>query len=209
MTQEESKHTKEKILSAAYDLFGDKGIEGTSMREIALSADVALSAINYHFSTKNLLAKAVLQECILRFKSNVETVVKENWELSFEDLIIAVFRSIMTDANHFARTFKLIQSTEIDMDFDEKTQEDFETGPPGSKLLLAHLSEQLPHSLSEEDKKWMVQCLFMLVDYYALFSQTSIMKNPVIQKHCNNEKFEKNLRQLVRAMLVYLKINDR
>ncbi len=51
---------KETILSTAMQLFGQKGFEGTSIREIAKAADVNLAMINYYFGSKeNLFEKVV------------------------------------------------------------------------------------------------------------------------------------------------------
>jgi AcrR family transcriptional regulator len=51
--------TRAVILDAAERLFSDKGIEGTSVREITKAAGVNLGAINYHFGTKDHLALEV------------------------------------------------------------------------------------------------------------------------------------------------------
>lgn len=53
----ESSHAKTRtlILDTAEQLFGEKGVEGTSVREIVRKAGVNLGAINYHFGTKDAL----------------------------------------------------------------------------------------------------------------------------------------------------------
>ncbi|GAB4152806.1 MAG: hypothetical protein Fur0037_21620 [Planctomycetota bacterium] len=52
--------TRNAILDAAEDLFARSGFEATSLRAITKKADVNLAAVNYHFGTKENLAKAVL-----------------------------------------------------------------------------------------------------------------------------------------------------
>ena len=44
--------TKNRILEAATKLFANKGMAGTSTRDIAKEADVNLASINYHYKTK-------------------------------------------------------------------------------------------------------------------------------------------------------------
>jgi AcrR family transcriptional regulator len=53
--------TKERILDAAEELFAKGGYNGTSVRAISKKADAFLSAINYHFGSKEGLHHAVLE----------------------------------------------------------------------------------------------------------------------------------------------------
>jgi len=52
--------TKERILDAAEQLFGEFGPSNTSMRTITTAAGVNLAAVNYHFGSKEKLIDAVL-----------------------------------------------------------------------------------------------------------------------------------------------------
>ena len=52
--------TRTKILDAAEQIFADKGINGASLREIMLAADVNIAAVNYYFGSKADLLKAVI-----------------------------------------------------------------------------------------------------------------------------------------------------
>jgi AcrR family transcriptional regulator len=56
--------TRERILDAALDLFGERGFAGTSVRDIAGRAKVNVAAISYHFGGKAELYRAVAQEVI-------------------------------------------------------------------------------------------------------------------------------------------------
>ena len=50
--------TKERILSAAEDLFAQYGFSGTSLRQVTAHAEVNIAAVNYHFGSKeNLVAE--------------------------------------------------------------------------------------------------------------------------------------------------------
>jgi AcrR family transcriptional regulator len=50
--------TRERLVDAALAVFGDVGFEGASTREIARRAGVALAALPYHFTTKDVLWRA-------------------------------------------------------------------------------------------------------------------------------------------------------
>jgi len=55
-----SADTKTRILDSAEKLFGLKGIEETSLRDITTDAQVNLAAVNYHFQSKESLTDAVI-----------------------------------------------------------------------------------------------------------------------------------------------------
>lgn len=52
--------TKTRILDAAEKLFGEKGFDATSLRDITAEADVNLAAVNYHFQSKESLIDATV-----------------------------------------------------------------------------------------------------------------------------------------------------
>src|SRR5271157_2010543 len=52
--------TKTRILDAAEKLFGEKGFDATSLRDITTEADVNLAAVNYHFQSKESLIEAAI-----------------------------------------------------------------------------------------------------------------------------------------------------
>src|ERR1700685_1814561 len=56
----EKPDTKSRILDAAENLFGNKGFDATSLRDITAEADVNLAAVNYHFQSKESLIDAVI-----------------------------------------------------------------------------------------------------------------------------------------------------
>jgi TetR/AcrR family fatty acid metabolism transcriptional regulator len=56
--------TSEKILSAARELFEEKGFDLTSVREIATKADVNVALINYHFGSKENLLLAIMEQSV-------------------------------------------------------------------------------------------------------------------------------------------------
>ena len=65
-----SKKTKEKILSAAYQLFAEKGYEGATTRQIAALSGQKLFSISYHFTSKEQLYSAVIDNIINTIKSS-------------------------------------------------------------------------------------------------------------------------------------------
>ena len=61
MASSRSIQTRDAILDAAERLFAERGHDNTSMRQITQAAQVNLSAVNYHFGSKDTLIEAVFQ----------------------------------------------------------------------------------------------------------------------------------------------------
>ncbi|MEM8673775.1 MAG: TetR/AcrR family transcriptional regulator [Cyanobacteria bacterium P01_G01_bin.67] len=60
MTDTNVTDTKEQILNVAERLFAEHGFAGTSLRNVIREAEVNLSAVNYHFGSKEGLLRAVI-----------------------------------------------------------------------------------------------------------------------------------------------------
>jgi len=68
---------RDRILRVAEKLFGDKGYNGAPMREIASTAKVALSQLNYYFQSKQDLYRAVFLSRGLRITSERTRLLAE------------------------------------------------------------------------------------------------------------------------------------
>lgn len=63
--------TREKLLLAALELFGQYGFEGVSTRQLAEQAGVNLQAINYYFGNKRGLYNAVADYLVERLRTRI------------------------------------------------------------------------------------------------------------------------------------------
>ncbi len=59
-TQKDSEKTKARLIEAAGQLFAEKGLKAVTVRDIAAEAGTQISALNYHFRSKDELYKEVL-----------------------------------------------------------------------------------------------------------------------------------------------------
>ncbi len=66
--QSRSAHTRERILSAARELFVERGYDGTTIRQIAARSGLTDPAIHYHFSNKQHIFEAVLSPLVLNLR---------------------------------------------------------------------------------------------------------------------------------------------
>lgn len=97
--KKQAPETSESILRAATTLFSQKGINGTTTREIADLAGVNIAGLHYHWGGKEDLLKAVYQRVIEELLSHVSKIfetstahLKESIEVHlgrFHDFFIA------------------------------------------------------------------------------------------------------------------------
>ena len=62
-----AKDTKERILTAALDMFSQKGYEGTNIRELSASLGLVKSGIYKHFESKEAIWNALLDRMIIYY----------------------------------------------------------------------------------------------------------------------------------------------
>src|SRR5450432_2452316 len=81
---------REIILSTAMKLFGQKGFEGTSVREIASGADVNPAMISYYFGSKEKLFENVVEHKASYLKGIFEELVTNTSIPQIEKLYIVI-----------------------------------------------------------------------------------------------------------------------
>ena len=57
-------NTREQILEAAWNLFGERGFEDVSVRDVTNAADVNLASVSYHFGGKEGLIQETVKRCM-------------------------------------------------------------------------------------------------------------------------------------------------
>ena len=81
---------REIIIVTAIKLFGEKGFEGTSVREIASGAHVNLAMINYYFGSKEKLFESVVEYKASYLKGVFEELVNNKSLLQIEKLYVVI-----------------------------------------------------------------------------------------------------------------------
>ena len=73
--------TRNRILSAALNLFRDRGFDETSMREIAAAANVAIGAAYYYFDSKEALVMAFYHQANDAMHETIEAALARKTDL--------------------------------------------------------------------------------------------------------------------------------
>jgi AcrR family transcriptional regulator len=87
-----SPETRAEILRAAIDIFRVRGLEGTTMREIASASGVALGAAYYYFSSKEAIIQAYYDEVQAEHMRRVEAVLAAG-KLDLKARLLAAFHT--------------------------------------------------------------------------------------------------------------------
>jgi 3-oxoacyl-[acyl-carrier-protein] synthase III len=125
------KNTKERIIEVAKNLFMKKGVDKTSVRDIAKSAGINIAALNYHFRSKESLFEMIFEHIlntsvpafqdILNSNLPLEEKIKRYIDAYFNVLIknprlpyfvISVLNSDPKKINRI-KVFQSLDSTEI------------------------------------------------------------------------------------------------
>ena len=81
---------REIIITTAMNLFGQKGFEGTSVREIAAGANINLAMVNYYFGSKEKLFESVVEYKASYLKGVFEELVNNTSLSQIEKLDVVV-----------------------------------------------------------------------------------------------------------------------
>ena len=91
---------QDRLLNAAEELFCEKGFEGTSIRDIAASAECNIASVNYYFGGKQQLYEQVWKRHLIPMRdSRLQSIEKISFSLenkpTLEDLIKSFAESFM------------------------------------------------------------------------------------------------------------------
>jgi AcrR family transcriptional regulator len=91
-------HTKDRLLEVAVRIFGLRGLDGTSLRLVVREAGVNLAAVGYHFSNKEGMYRAVIEQIVAVGQAEMkEETERVNWALSQKNLSKAQVRKLLHD----------------------------------------------------------------------------------------------------------------
>lgn len=162
----EEKDTKTKILEAAHSLFGERGFGSVSVREISKVAGVNISAINYHFESKESLYLSVISNCIDEMRQTIQDLYDSVEDCDTKQLATLAIDYFIKEAQSLKLTFKM---SVLDSHIfpQEAMGEDSYIGPPGGRILFDAIQKE-KEDAKEEDIIWAVRTIFSLIVHNAL-----------------------------------------
>ena len=166
--------SKEKIIHVAHELFAQKGFQKTSVRDIAAGAQVNVAMINYYFDSKDQLFWDVYFYSREVLRSKIAEVASEKKD--FEESMIAIFQFLVHESDLLRNSFLLIISNSNPPMTDQVLNriDPNEFGPPGGEFLMRLLSQEVPTSVTQKEKEWMIQTLMMDALMWAMMMSSSI-----------------------------------
>ncbi len=78
MKKKKSEETRERILEAALRVFGERGFENATMREIAKEAEVAVGAAYYYFESKDAIVMAFYERSQEEMRPRIEALLDKS-----------------------------------------------------------------------------------------------------------------------------------
>jgi AcrR family transcriptional regulator len=88
LNKHQESSTRQQIIQSAIELFGEKGFEATTTRDIANLSGANLGSLTYHFENKDGLYSAVIQEIIGLLSPllyQIEALLSQGKELAGDD----------------------------------------------------------------------------------------------------------------------------
>ena len=156
MTVREGSGTRERILDAAQELFGERGLEGTSLRAVTAAAGVNLAAVNYHFGSKEELFRAVIRRVMGPVTGEHRRLVEEmgSREVSVEELLRAFVGPFvgMISGQRDLSVARLVSRILTDPD-EEIRRRTLEQTAETDAMYLEAFGRALPH-LSGDELLW-------------------------------------------------------
>ncbi len=194
--------TKEKIIKAARVLFADLGYEGTSVREIAKTAEVNVASVNYYFSSKENLFLEIMRsgyrECAQDLRALLE---KNNGDL--ENTLVDFLHHFLTNSHDLLSHFKMMMSSQHSHLLVSEGSEDSSFGPPGGMIISEVLKKESP-SAGPQDIIWAMRTLFSHVTHLSLIHTCCLRANQHVA-FSTEEDLEKSIRRITRLVIQELK----
>ncbi len=87
---------KDRILKSAMVLIGEKGVEGTSLADIAKDVGISKGTLYYYYSSKNDLVFDIASLHVTRITENIFDLIAKNiGDVTWEEMINILFTSLL------------------------------------------------------------------------------------------------------------------
>ncbi len=199
-TPKDSKKTRAKLIEAAGRLFAEKGFKAVTVREIAAVSQTHLSALNYHFRTKETMYREVLMEAC-RSDAISDKDQKQLLKLESEKaLFILIKESLKNYTNQGVNNWRIIVLTrecrEPGPMFDELVNEYFR---PETDFIARIIGRAVKKPEQDHQVRFAVLSMIGLIETFGLYGHLMAAIAPGMEKQF--KKKDKMSREIVRLVL--------
>lgn len=171
---EMNKDTRQRIIDASIHLFGLKGYNGASTREIAKIAKVNIASLNYHFRSKQNLLQEVSAFVIEEFDHKLTKAAQKDAK-SAAEFAVLVFDLLLEDEVRCLNHFKLYLDA-------ENSPKELDPHPMGFKQLTHFLDKELSAKVPLDEKLWLTNIIMSYISHMSVMNSSALGKK-YIEKH--------------------------
>ncbi len=199
-TPKDSEKTRARLIEAAGSLFAEKGFNGVTVREIVSAANTHLSALNYHFSSKDALYREVLLDAC-----RSDTISQSDQRLLLglnpgEALFLMVKESLKNYTSQKKNAWRIIilsrECRQPSKAFDEVVESYFRPETDFVARIIASASNRMEN---DYPVKFAVITMIGLIETFSLYSQLIDAVAPGMDTHY--KKKDRLARQITHLVL--------
>jgi len=196
------------IMNHAIALFADRGVEGTSIRELAQEANVNVAMINYYFGSKDKLVEAIIEDKMTYMKDKIEEMLSNNSLTEIQKLDI-IIEGYVTRKLAGAEFNKFLYKELMDIKRDEIHQLLTKSFATNAKNIATILEQGIKKKVFKEVDSMLTVASMIGTISYVMMSKSFC--NKLLQKPDSNEPYTdeefktrliKHIQQLIHTHLL-------
>lgn len=202
------KEPEVKIIEAAKQVFLEKGLENARMRDIADTAGISRTALNYYYRTKENLFYKIIEEILEDIIPHFESLLSKD-TLSFQERLLGI---IDVYADFLSRNNAVPRFVMMEMQRHPQTLFDFINTNQKVKEYLQLIHAMLDREAEEKSIKQLPMEELVTLFYGLLF--VPYLVDPFIQEFFLNEKskieaYHRNhLENMKQVLLLFLSVKS-
>jgi len=197
-----------KIIEAAKQVFLEKGLENAKMRDIADTAGISRTALNYYYRTKENLFYKIIEEILEGIIPHFESLLSKD-TLSFQERLLGI---IDVYADFLSRNNPVPRFVMMEMQRHPQTLFDFINTNQKVKEYLQLIHAMLDREAEEKSIKQLPMEELVTLFYGLLF--VPYLVDPFIQEFFLNEKskieayHQNHLENMKQVLLLFLSVKS-
>ncbi len=203
----QSPDTKTRIMEVAFELFGKKGFDGTSIRDIAKLSGSNIAGVSYHFKSKENLYWEVMAATFKEMHLSVQKFSVDS--KNTKDLALKTYDYFQSEKTATRSIMKMmLTDLQPPQDLSEEVKKILMNpmGPPGGEYFAESLVREIPYPLSREGLMWGVKSIFGVIHHWSVLLTCNCVidnQDPMMSE----DQFRKDVESMLDSHLIYLKNN--